>query len=581
MRTEIFAILVSIVIAGPPTRIRFLSNSALSAVTSMGQPFSNDQNFPIYPGIILQIVDDDGALTNVNGLFVEATSSCVTLSGNKLNVTHGFANFTDLAAQTCPSSPCPVTFIVYGSGSYPVLGQSIATGPFTVRPLPNFAVRFTRESSIGEGEDQSAVVGIPLQPILIKLVDSCGNNDNTSTGQITITASSFPDNVPLTNNQTFFTDGEAVFSRLTYTQVPTSPSTLRFNVTSGGLAAGKFLSSGNVTVTMSATPNFNVKFSPLDSTFTAAGQGDSITIGTKFSPILIQMVDSANRFDNSSSDVVITMTGGTNVTGRTAVRMQSGVANFSDISFGSCQPGGEVFLTFTAGSQGQTVAAGKSVLTGRVTVTGVGNFGIDFAPYESFFNASGQQKSMEVGKKIPRIMVLIKDSCFNLDPTGNNTMVQLSDGYNSGGPLRGNLTVKVLGGRAVFSDLIIDPSAPEDYTPKFTFTAIAGLYPVNGKMAITGPITVLRPSGSPANAPTPPAPSTSVPIAVPGVIIAVFTVLVILIGVFVLLRRRGFRLLLVKVNPVFTEREMLVVDQNMVVDQNTPVGTPVGEFTLS
>jgi len=56
---------------------------------------------------------------------------------------------------------------------------------------------------------------------------------------------------------------------------------------------------------------------------------------------------------------------------------------------------------------------------------------------------------------------------------------------------------------------------------------------------------------------------------------------VILIGVFVLLRRRGFRLLLVKVNPVFTEREMLVVDQNMVVDQNTPVGTPVGEFTLS
>ena len=520
-------VLVSAVAAGPPTQIRFLNDSKASAVTVAGQPLVGLQEEPIFPGVILQVVDDNGTPTSAPQLKVYASSQCVILAGKTVDVINGFANFTSLTAKSC-GTPCPILFTVGGDGGYPVIGQRVSSGDFTVTALPNFDIRFTRQSFIQNQQGAIVTANKSMHHVLVQLVNSCYNDDTTNTGA-TVTVTSSPSG-RLSGAQATFTNGRALFMNLLYVDVPTTPSQLTFRVDqlAGIPAAGKYLLSGNMTVLGVLLNNFNIAFKRTNSAFTWPGEAADIAIGATFSyPIFINMLDSSGATDASNNDVVITMTGATGVSGPTQVTMVNGVAAFNGISFSGCQTGGAVSLTFTAGDQGSTPAAGKSLVTGKVIVRGQRNTLIDFGSSSQdgsvgFYSAAGQAKTVMVGVVIPTIILWIQDSCKNVDESGTGLFVTASS-TEEDSFLSGKVTVPVVNGVASFENLMF-PSTSTG-SPRLTFTAVgpAVAYPVVGKTAVTGPVTLQRPAGATA----PPSKSHSK--------VAIFDRIVITIGVLIVL----------------------------------------------
>ena len=546
--------------AATPTSIRFLNDASKSAVTAPDQSFTALQRAPISsPPIVLQLINDDGTV-NTTVTDVTAYVFCLTiiLSGTEVMFVNGLASFDSLTIKTCYNLQCRFVFFAGGDGVYPVIGSKTQTGDVTVIPIPNYDMRFTGNSYIQRGVATTATVNVAIPAILIQLLDSCGNDDPSNTGS-TITVRSAPSGTlsgPLTAT---FTSGMALWTNVMYTDVPVSPSVLNFTAdpASGFLVAGNTLASGVVTVSGSITPNFNIVFKNTGSQFTANGQGADVAVAVPFLlPVIVTMVNSAWQPDATNSQTVVTVTGGTAVTPVNAT-MVAGVATFTNMTFAACQAGGSVFLTFTAGTQGNTAASGKTTTTGAVSVTGVPLSLLAFAN-NSLFNASGQTASLPVSVVLPAIVLNIQDSCTKFDPSGQGLAVSVTSA--EGAVLVGTTTATVSNGVATFNALTI--SILSTGTPKLTFTALGpSNAPVNGKTAVTGAITLVKPTDAPTTPPTArpttaptgtpsPAGPTVTPAGVPpappasGSSPAVAIILTLvgvsgLIALFIVLRRRG------------------------------------------
>jgi hypothetical protein len=321
----------------------------------------------------------------------------------------------------------------------------------------------------------------------VELRDSCGAPDK-SDSTVSITLRTDKGTLGGTTTATVVS-GVAEFTGVKFSDTPQQPRLTFVAGNEGGFGvAGQTLVTGLITV--NAARNSALRFRPSGSFFTAPGQTGSVRHGANLVPtVVIEMLDSLQTQDTSDSSVVVTATvagAGTGLLSGDTATMASGVANFTGLRFVGCPSGGgAVLVTFTAGAQGSLPVAGKTLVTGSVTVSGVPNSGLVFGA-NSFFTAPTDSKTVTMGVVLPAITVQVQDSCQAKDTSNSEIMITASADK---GTLQGTLAVKVANGLASFGDLKF--TAAVTGTVQITFTAGAqGGFAVAGTTLMTGAITV-------------------------------------------------------------------------------------------
>eukprot|EP00759_Apiculatamorpha_spiralis_P012864 PhF_6_TR1971/c0_g1_i2/m.3264 len=478
--------------AQTPTSIRFNSNPNDSQVNAPGGLVSAVQNTALFPPIIIELLNGDGTMNTIEtAVSVTATCSSATLSGNVVQFSKGQATFSDLAVTMCPATPCNLVFTADGGvDNYPVAGKTLTTGAVTVEAIPNHDMKFMSTSSLQADQPGTVALNVAFQPIAIQIITSCGVNDNTNTGMIVSATSS---SGTLTGASATTTDGVALFSTLMFTAAPLGNSVaLTFTADPTNAHAfsvsGKMLLTGTITIASSVTPNTDVRFRTSSSFFTLAGQSGEVKVNTALTPaVVLELLDSAGNKDTSNSVAVVTASvsgSSTGLSGFTATFAQ-GVATFSALTFVSCSPSWAL-LTFTVGT-GAGAASSKTLVTGNVSIAGVSNSALRFAPTGSSFTAAGQTYTVSAGVGFVPIVIRVTDSCGNFDGSANGVVITAT---TDKGTLSGSTTATVTNGVATFNTLLYTTVVT---TPTLTFTAgTQGGYPVAGQTLSTGLITMFQ-----------------------------------------------------------------------------------------
>eukprot|EP00757_Euglenozoa_sp_SAG-D1_P000219 gene219-11636_t len=174
--------------------------------------------------------------------------------------------------------------------------------------------------------------------------------------------------------------------------------------------------------------------------------------------------------------------------------MNSGIATFNTLTFTTLPDDRTAVLTFTAGSQGSTTAAGCAIVSGPITVVPVSNSYLRYAPTDSWITRESQQRTTSTGVTLPTIRIQLVDSTYksggdedeeldvDVDTSHTGLIITAS---NAGG----SVTSVVTAGVATFSGL---QSTGGSGLTTVTFTAgTTPTLPVNGqtltfKLLITG-----------------------------------------------------------------------------------------------
>uniref|UniRef100_A0A7S1MMB1 Uncharacterized protein n=1 Tax=Neobodo designis TaxID=312471 RepID=A0A7S1MMB1_NEODS len=396
------------------------------------------------------------------------------LSGNVVGVVNGIARFDALRFEQIEHThqlPYVITFVAGAQGALPLAGSTLVTGVVLVssRTFPAYSMRFRQSASesffTAQGQDAQVVQGQLRLPVQVELLDSANNVDtNTSTVTVdAIQAVSTGDQTVLA--QQTFTGGRITFSslRLAAAQDPSSVIQLLFRAkVSSAIVGGSVLASGYLNVT-SEVRNFDIQFQPYGaSLFTLPDQDSFATVGVPLPPIIVEIVTSAQVVDTQSNEIGITATadGGAIVSGG-FIRVSGGVAVFSSLAFVSETPG-TYKITFTAGTEGDTAVAGKSVTTGSVTVVSARTpeFRLKFQN-TSYIAFPGQVMPLTLGVPIPNISVQLVDSTHSTSVTNTTgvahprlrAVVSLSGGFAFSSGLQ---SVGFVDGVAVFENLRVD-----------------------------------------------------------------------------------------------------------------------------
>eukprot|EP00757_Euglenozoa_sp_SAG-D1_P009882 gene9882-1_t len=457
-----------------------------AALTSISIQFKNSANS-----------DSTSGVTTVT---VSSEDSEVTLSGNTAVASAGVATFTKLTFLSAPADGTTLLTFTCGAEANPnAQGQAVITGAITVLGGQSAGMRFRASSGSWistQGQARATVVDTVMPNIQIEVIDKNGNvhTDNSAT-VITISVTEGSLQGPKTAT---VSNGVATFPGLSFSTVHEVDLLKPVMVfTAGGQAShlieGTVLHSGKITVTSDGAAASNIRFGGS----VQPGFALSATLNTVLNPIIVQLADSSNKADSFTDGVVITASTASGTLSGSTATIAKGVATFSALQFTVAPTAGQTVLTFTAGAEGSTIAAGQTITTGAVTVSGIPKFGLQFVSSGTWITHAGQKRAAPLGVSTDtKVQVQLVDSVGNADTSENALMITVS---TSTGTLAGATSVRMVNGVATFA---LQFSTAHTATPKpvLTFTtgtsgscatpAPTGPLPVDCKTIVTGEITV-------------------------------------------------------------------------------------------
>ena len=408
--------------------------------------YSQGQNFVATSGVSLQVNGLPIKIALLNNMYspsppssgLVVTATCGTcplnsLQGNVAGMVSGIATFDQLQfSAKAVAAPFVLTFTAGSQGSLPCAGDVLQTGIVMVYPnaLPTAFMTFFPNPNDSlfnsQGQSQQVVLSLKMQPIRIQVLATDGQRNTTS--GLTVTASA--------TSGVLFTSvsgqlvqnvisGIAEFTDLQFSS--TKPSVYpRITFTAGGstsyLVYGQTLVTGVVTIAPIES-NYGMRFQPYGSgLFSQSGQKSFATTGIEMPPIVIELTTSAGSVDSSSNEIGITASAAGATLSGNFLRVSAGVAVFSSLTFVNEGPGPFV-ITFTAGTEGNTNVAKKTLTTGSIRLASsvTEAFAIRFRN-DSFIQYEGQvvpvQSSTTSPKaKVPPIIIELVNSAHRTSST--------------------------------------------------------------------------------------------------------------------------------------------------------------------
>lgn len=395
------------------SHIGFLSE-AQSAIFSEGQNFAATSGVPLQVNelpIRIQVLDNMYRPSPASsGLVV--TAMCVTcplshsVQRNVAGVVNGVATFDNLKItmpSTSPPTPFVLTFTAGSQGGLKVAGDTLRTGIVMLYPnaLHTCALSFfpNPNDSLFNFQGHALQVVLSLRMLPIRIQVTATNGQRNTTNDLTITASA-------TNGVQFsgtlvqrVVSGIAEFNDLQFTSTRATVFP-RITFTAGGspqfLVFGQTIVTGVITIAPIES-NYGLRFQPYGAgLFSLSGQPSFATTGVPMPPIIVELTTSAGSVDSSSNEIGITVSATGATLSGSFLRVSAGVAVFSSLTFQSEGPGSYI-LTFTAGSEGNTNVARKTLLTGaiRLVASVIENYAIRFRN-DSFIRYPGHIVPVEV-----------------------------------------------------------------------------------------------------------------------------------------------------------------------------------------
>jgi hypothetical protein len=320
--------------------------------------------------------------------------------------------------------------------------SSVSTGPLTpvTAPLRNRFMLFDRASSSITMENQggTAVLGVPLRPVVINLYTSAMELDTSNTGLI-ITATT-PQGT-LSGAEALVVRGVAQFAELTFVGVAPRSAVITFTAgTQGATAVARAtLLSGAMVVSVTAVKAQYLSFARASQIQTTAIKLAETNEEFTITSIIIQMLDSARQIDTTASNIDLELVLPTSCVikgdiSQVRATVSNGVAVFSGLTFTNCP------TTFFIGVSDPTSTARVPLSSGQVAVernlltadarqvlqnaraflarcVEVSDtscpltlaFAAEWGPYSSFVFAAEQPFAASVGSTIPTIVVELRD----------------------------------------------------------------------------------------------------------------------------------------------------------------------------
>eukprot|EP00759_Apiculatamorpha_spiralis_P052612 PhF_6_TR585/c0_g2_i1/m.639 len=526
---------VSLILLISPTIANVTFDPNNSDIARPLAPMELYHNTPEFLPIIIEIREDvGGALcTTENDVAVQISSPCLTVTPRSAQSVNGVITIDGFTALTCsPKVPCPITFQFFGGnagGACSAAGLSLSTGDVIVQPIPNAMFKFHPSSFLSDaasGKTVTASVNVLLPPVAIKLLTSCGDDDETLSG-LKITASCDVAGVTLAGTTEVETSlGVAVFNNLMFQTAPVDGMIVKLTFTadptSTTTVSGTTLTSNNITLYQQTVRNSQMQFSTQNSLITSPGQGQDVKVNVVFpKPIVVEMVDSTGALDTSDSVSIVKVevipaSEESALGGTKSIQLTNGKSNFSDLIFLRCVPASvSIVLNVSVAVTGTNRYL--SMQTGRIIPRSANYANLTFVQKnDNFFTYQGQQQDIEVGKSIPRIEVELQDGCFapDYETEGFNLSMSvrlLLNGIGSGAANTSSVPFNY--GTAVFEDIGVGASGPGMYEMSFVVVAPqskVGLV----KAEVLNPMKVfvnVKPVPTPPPTPPPTLPQTANP----------------------------------------------------------------------
>eukprot|EP00759_Apiculatamorpha_spiralis_P009110 PhF_6_TR15927/c0_g1_i1/m.24699 len=368
-----------------------------------------------------------------NEVMIAATTNDGTMSGVNVTMVKGVATFSALKFTSHPKN-ARLTFTAYTATTCAVQGKTLVTGLITVSALRNYRMRFVNNSDSKfkfEGDTGAVESNIAFTPsVTIEVLTSENITDTSSTELVTIVATTSAGK--LLNNEANVTAGNAQFTALTFLDEPSLPkltfTAKQFSGTPGLVNTTKLVT-GQITVTFGDVAAFKIGWNNPTTNQLITGPA-SVYYDTPVSGASILIQNSSGRTDINAPNVELTITANNGtLSGNETIRFMNGVATFSNLRFMS-HPTNPIQLTFTCGSQPETKAAGKQLVSApfKVNVVRAYTFSFDTNKTTSLFNAEGQSEMVSLGLPFPRaIRIFFYNSLNEFDATiGSEFYIQVT-----------------------------------------------------------------------------------------------------------------------------------------------------------
>jgi hypothetical protein len=428
--------------ASGPARVQF---GAAGYFTRSGQTRSIPVNTPL-PPFSLTVVDAAGHAVDES---ITITLGVLGATASMTTVPPGVVD--GLALSLAPSSTVVrLTFTASArNGSW---SSSVSTGPLTpvTAPLRNRFMLFDRASSSITMENQggTAVLGVPLRPVVINLYTSAMELDTSNTGLI-ITATT-PQGT-LSGAEALVVRGVAQFAELTFVGVAPRSAVITFTAVAVDATAsalldpvgvvGASLFSGPIAVSAAAVKAKYLSFASASQVQTAALTLPMTSQEFDVASIIVLVRDSAGAVDNTASGIKLAVDipppGSAFAADQAKLEatVTNGIAVFTGMTFTlAASP-----IQFRVSDPSATASSGRTellsgiitvqenpFLDSRTTVTAGAatlascrtvssscpltlTFAAEWGPYSSFVFAAEQPFAASVGSTIPTIVVELRD----------------------------------------------------------------------------------------------------------------------------------------------------------------------------
>jgi hypothetical protein len=333
--------------------------------------------------------------------------------------------------------PGGVSFTDNGNGTASLAGTPAAGSGGT------YSMQITAHNGVGSGATQTFTL-IVTQPLAITSASSATFAVG-SAGSFKVTATGFP--TP------------------TVSESGALPSGVTFNASTGVLSGTPATgTSGTYTlhftahngVGSDATQTFTLTVTKAAAHLAFGQQPTAAVAGVALSPALtVRLLDSSNNLTGSTAVVTVAIASGTtgSLLGTTSVAAVNGVATFSNLMLANATS-----YTLKVSSTGLTSATSSK-------------FAITAAAASQVVFIQGPSNGI-AGKTLGTVVAAIEDAYGNVETGDNSDQVILSVNSGPSTQLGGSLTATVQGGKASFSNLLLNTSG--------TYTLAAGAKLVGG-----------------------------------------------------------------------------------------------------
>ncbi len=316
----------------------------------------------VTPPFIVELVDPLGfvstASANVTVLFVSATATAlrpnsVICSPSRFTALSGSAviSFSVIISGTPPAEALLNITVFDGTRTHFLQSDKLRLNALTIppalpNPLPNYFIGFdpVLSSFPYENIGNTAVIGVPLPPVVIRMYTSQFLADTSSSGQFVFLASA--EGATLRGNAALVLNGVATFTDLVFTGPSTLQSAIITFTCNQPLEDDPVptLYSGSISVSVAPIKSTHIVFHEMSQLQSSAP--NSVVLGQdlgsfQIQGIIVQMKDSAYQSDYSATGGVFRLSApllnfslGTVL----VATMVDGIAVFTDINVVGCSP---------------------------------------------------------------------------------------------------------------------------------------------------------------------------------------------------------------------------------------------------